>query len=41
MTRWWFRKRIAKLDEKYFTGKRTAAAFIEFKTYRMMRIERA
>lgn len=41
MARWWFRKRITKLEEKYFSGRRTAAAFIEFKMYRMMRIEQA
>lgn len=41
LARWFFRKRIAKMERKYFSGQRNAAVFSEYKTYRMMRIERA
>lgn len=37
--RWWFRKRIAKLEHKYFSGRRTGAAFAEYKTYRLLLLQ--
>ena len=41
LAKWWFKKKLAKLDEKYFSGRRTAETFIEFKTYRLLAIQRA
>lgn len=41
LARWWFRKRIAKIESKYFAGRRNAAVFSEFKSYRLLRIVRA
>ncbi|MBK9974247.1 MAG: methyltransferase domain-containing protein [Planctomycetes bacterium] len=40
LVKWWFKQRLAKLDEKYFSGRRNAATFTEFKTYRLMLFER-
>lgn len=36
MARWLFRKKIAKIQWKYFEGDRDAAHFAHFKTYRLM-----
>lgn len=41
LAKWWFKKKLAKLNEKYFSGRRTAETFIEFKTYRLLAIQRA
>jgi cyclopropane fatty-acyl-phospholipid synthase-like methyltransferase len=35
-----FRKRIAKVEKKYFSRKQSADSFQRFKTYRLMRFER-
>ena len=34
--KWLFRKRIAKLERKYFSGQRTAQTFMTYKTYRLL-----
>jgi 2-polyprenyl-3-methyl-5-hydroxy-6-metoxy-1,4-benzoquinol methylase len=34
--RWFFRKKLAKVEHKYFSGVRTAQAFNEYKTYRLV-----
>ena len=31
-----FRKKIDKLENKYFSGQRTAETFMQYKTYRLM-----
>lgn len=33
---WLYRKKIKKLDEKYFQGQKTARQFMKFKTYRFL-----
>jgi SAM-dependent methyltransferase len=38
---WPFRHKIAKFENKYFTHQRSAENFLKFKTYRLMRFERA
>jgi SAM-dependent methyltransferase len=35
-----FKKRITKIEQKYFTHKQSAECFKRFKTYRLMRLER-
>jgi SAM-dependent methyltransferase len=37
---WWFKKKIAKVHDKYFTHQRSAENFEKFKTYRLLRYER-
>jgi SAM-dependent methyltransferase len=37
---WYFRKKIAKVHNKYFTHQRSAANFEKFKTYRLLRYVR-
>ncbi|MCI0332488.1 MAG: class I SAM-dependent methyltransferase [Planctomycetes bacterium] len=37
---WFFRRRLAKVKDKYFTHTRSAANFEKFKTYRLMRYVR-
>jgi len=37
---WFFRKKLAKVHDKYFTHQRSAANFEKFKTYRLLRYVR-
>lgn len=39
-THWFFRHRIKKLEDKYFSHARSAENFQRFKTYRLVRFER-
>ncbi|MCC6465941.1 MAG: methyltransferase domain-containing protein [Planctomycetes bacterium] len=41
MAKWWFRKRLDKLERKYFSGQRNARTFSEFKTYRLFLMQKA
>ncbi len=40
MVNWRLRNKIDKLEDRHFSGKRTGAAFAEFKTYRIQRYRR-
>jgi SAM-dependent methyltransferase len=40
LVRWWFRHKIAKFENKYFTHQRSAENFQRSKTYRLLRYER-
>lgn len=36
IARWFFKKKIAKMEHKYFSGLRDGAAFAKYKTYRLL-----
>ena len=40
LSNWFFRKKLDKVKNKYFTHERSAENFQKFKTYRLMRFER-
>ena len=40
VSRWFMRKRLRKLEDKYFSGRRNAAVFAEFKSYRLVLLQR-
>lgn len=39
VARWWFREKFEKIEHKYFEGRRTGAAFREYKSYRLFLLQ--
>jgi SAM-dependent methyltransferase len=39
--RWWFRKKLERVERRYFSGTRNAKTFAEYKTYRLLLLQKA
>lgn len=40
LLRWWFRRKIARYEQKHFSGRRDGANFMKYKSYRLLLFKR-